>query len=63
MRGKFKDAIEDEGPTLEEDITPVPTVIFDDVMSFCFYPDVENDQEHATNQSDKNLDDTCIHEI
>jgi hypothetical protein len=39
----LKDAVEYEGATLEEDVTPVPPVILYDVVCLDFYPEVECD--------------------
>lgn len=43
MWRKFKNAVEYEGTALEEDIAPVPPVVFYDVVRFGFYPEVECD--------------------
>lgn len=34
VRRELKDTVEDEVTPLEETVAPVPTVIFDDVVSF-----------------------------
>lgn len=51
MRRKFKDAIEDKCTALEEDVSPVPTIVFDYVMSFGFDPKVKRDEGDPTQPS------------
>jgi hypothetical protein len=51
VRRELEDAIEYEGTALEEDVTPVPTIVLDNVVCFCFYPEVECDQCEAANPS------------
>ena len=41
MWRKFEDTIENKSTTLEKHVTPVPTIVFDDVMGFSFNPQIE----------------------
>ena len=43
MRSKLEHAIEHESATLEKYVTPVPTIVLDDIVSFSLYPQVEPD--------------------
>lgn len=43
MRSELENAVKDEAAALEEDISPVPAIIFDYAMCFCFDPPVEGD--------------------
>ena len=56
MRREFKDAVKYEGAALEEDVTPVPPVVLDDVVCFSFYPEVEGNQGNAANPSEFKLE-------
>lgn len=51
MRSQFEYAIKDEGTALEENVTPVPSVIFYYIVGFCFDPEVEAYQRYASNPS------------
>ena len=42
---ELKDAIKDEVSALEEDVTPVPAIILDDVVGLLLDPKVEEDEE------------------
>jgi hypothetical protein len=44
MRGQLKNAVEDESATLEEHITPVPSVVLHNIVSFRFYPEVKSNE-------------------
>lgn len=46
MRRHFEDSVEHESATLEEDIAPVPAIIFDDMMSFGLDPKVKRYQDY-----------------
>ena len=49
MWRQFEDSIKDEGATLEEDVAPIPTIVFDDMMSFSLDPKIESNKCEATN--------------
>jgi hypothetical protein len=51
VRRELEDTIEYKGTALEENITPVPTIVLDDVVRFRFYPEVECDQCETANPS------------
>lgn len=55
MRGELKDTVEDEGSSLVEHISPVPTVVFHDVVRFGFHPQVEGNENEATNPSAQDI--------
>lgn len=40
---ELKDAVEYEGAALKKDVTPVPPIIFYDVVRLGFHPEVECD--------------------
>lgn len=44
MRCKLEHAIKDQVAALEEDVTPVPTIILHDAVCFRFDPEIERDQ-------------------
>ena len=44
MWGKLEHAIKDERATLEENVSPVPPVILDDLVGLGFDPQVEGNQ-------------------
>ena len=48
MRSKLEHAIEYEGTTLKKYVTPVPTIVFDDIMGLSLYPQIEPDQGYST---------------
>ena len=48
MRRKLEHAIKDECTTLEEAVAPVPTVILDHMVRFRLDPEVERDEDDAT---------------
>lgn len=48
MRGQLKNAIKYKGAALEKYITPVPTVILDNIVCLGFDPKVECDQRNTT---------------
>lgn len=41
---KLEDTIKDQCTTLEEDVAPIPSIIFDDIVSFSFDPQIESDE-------------------
>lgn len=47
MRCHLKNTIKHQRPSLEETITPVPAVIFDNVVCFFLDPKVEGDEDDA----------------
>ena len=48
MRSELEHTIEYESATLEKYVTPVPTIVFDDIVSFSLYPQVEPDQGYSS---------------
>lgn len=48
MRSKLEHAIEYESTTLKKYVTPVPTIIFDDIMGLGLYPQIEPDQGYSS---------------
>jgi len=48
VRSELEHAIEHEGTTLEKYVTPVPAIIFDDIVSLSLYPQVEPDQGYSS---------------
>ena len=48
MRSELEYAIEHEGTTLEKYVTPVPTIVFNDIVSLSLYPQVEPDQGYSS---------------
>ena len=40
---------------LEEHVPPVPAVVFDDAVHFCFDPEVERDQGNTADPSNSGL--------
>lgn len=53
MRCELEHTIEDQVTALEEDITPIPAVIFHDTMCFCLDPKIERDQRNTANPANK----------
>lgn len=51
MRCQLEDTVEDESAALEEHITPVPTIVFHDMMGLSFDPEIECDQDKAADPS------------
>lgn len=51
VRSELKHAIEDKCATLEEDIAPVPSVVFDDMVCLCLHPNVKGDEYETTQPS------------
>ena len=47
VRGELEDAVKHQVAALEEDIPPVPAVVFDNVMRFCLDPKVEGNESNA----------------
>lgn len=47
MRRELEHAIEDQRASLEKDITPVPPIVLDDVVSLGLDPEIECDQRNA----------------
>jgi hypothetical protein len=45
---QFENAIEYQGSSLEETITPVPAVVLYDVVGFDFHPEIEANQGNTT---------------
>jgi hypothetical protein len=41
MRGHFKDPVKDQGSAFEENVAPIPAIVFDDAMCLRFDPYVE----------------------
>ena len=56
MWRKLKHAVKYKCAPLEEDIAPIPPIVFYDVVRFCFDPEVERDQSQATNPSRNKLE-------
>jgi len=48
MRREFEHAVKYKIAALKEHISPIPSVIFDDVMSLGLYPKVKPDEHNAT---------------
>ena len=48
MGGKLEDAIEYKSTTLEKHVTPVPAIVFDNIVSLGLYPQVEPDQGYSS---------------
>jgi len=48
MGGELEHTIEHESATLEEYVTPVPTIVFNDIVSLSLYPQVEPDQGYSS---------------
>lgn len=48
MRCEFEHAVKYKIAALEEHVSPIPSVILDDVMSLSFYPEVKADKRDAT---------------
>ena len=51
MGRKLKHAIEDKRTTLEENVTPIPAIVLDDVVSLGLDPKVECDQGNTADPS------------
>ena len=51
MRRHLENTIEHEGPSFEETVAPVPSVVLDDMMSLLLHPDVERDQRDTGDPS------------
>lgn len=51
MRCQLEDTVEDESAALEKHITPVPAVVFHDMVSLGLDPEVECDQDKAADPS------------
>ena len=51
VRGQLENTIEDKISALEEAVAPVPAVVFDNMVSFRFYPKVEANENDASNPS------------
>jgi hypothetical protein len=47
MRGEFENTVEYESAALEKHVSPVPSVILDDIVSLGFDPEVEADHSDA----------------
>lgn len=47
MGSELKNAVEDQISALEEDISPIPTIILDNVVSFSLHPEVKADENEA----------------
>jgi len=41
MRSKLEHTIKDKCTTLEEAVSPIPTIVLDDIVSFGLHPEVE----------------------
>ena len=48
MRSKLEHAIEYESTTLEKHVTPIPTIVFDDIVSLSLHPQIEPDQGYSS---------------
>ena len=48
VRSELEYPVEYESATLEKHITPVPTIVLDDIVSLSLYPQVEPDQGYST---------------
>lgn len=53
MRGEFKNPVKDKGAALEEDIAPVPAIVFYNIVSFCLHPKIESYQGYSSDPSEK----------
>ena len=51
MRRELEDAVKDEVASLEEDVAPVPAVVFDDMVRLRLDPEVERDETEAADPS------------
>jgi hypothetical protein len=51
MRSKLEHAIKYESAALEKHVTPVPTIVLDDIVSLSLYPQVEPDQGYSSEPS------------
>jgi hypothetical protein len=51
MRSHFEHAVEHQGTSFKECVTPVPAVILHDAMRFGFDPQVKRDKRQPTNPS------------
>jgi hypothetical protein len=49
MRGELEHAIKDKCAALKEAVAPVPTIILDDMVRLRLDPEVESDEDDATN--------------
>ncbi len=45
---EFKDAVEDKVAALKEDVSPIPAIVLDHVVSLLFDPKVEEDKDDAS---------------
>jgi len=48
VRSELKHTIEHQSATLEKYVTPVPTIVLDDIVSLGLYPQVELDQGYSS---------------
>ena len=53
MGSQFKYTIKDKCATLEEYITPIPTIVFHHVVCFLLYPNIKSNKRNATKPSVK----------
>ena len=51
MGSQFKYTIEDKCATLEEYITPIPTIVLHNVVSFSLDPNIKTNKRNATKPS------------
>jgi hypothetical protein len=51
VRRQLKDTIEHESTALEENVTPVPTIIFHYVVGFRFDPKVKSNEQKSADPS------------
>ena len=49
MWRQLKDTVEDKGAALEEDVSPVPAVVFDPVVSFGLDPQIKSNKRQPAN--------------
>ena len=53
MWSQLKHAVENERSTLKEYVTPIPTVILDDIVGFGLHPQVESNQSDTSDPPEK----------
>lgn len=51
MGRKLEDAVEDKGTTLKKDVSPIPAVIFDNMVRFGLDPQVEGNKGKTADPS------------
>jgi len=48
VRSELENTIENQSATLEKYVTPVPTIVLDDIVGLGLYPQVEPDQGYSS---------------